>query len=73
MFVLNEDKENINGYIGPETFAELSFVLANNILNKSSQKIYLKKMPSRKVSCYEEIDRFIKLGWIEIFKSNEEQ
>lgn len=71
LFVLNEDKNGIEGYIGAETFAELSFAMVQNIVNNASKKIYLLKMPSEKVACYAEIKNFIALGWIEIFKKGE--
>lgn len=72
LFVLNEDKNGIEGYIGAETFAELSYTFVQNTVNGASKKIYLLKMPSEEVSCYMEIKNFIKLGWIEIFNKSEE-
>lgn len=66
LFVLNEDKNGIEGYIGAETFAELSFIVANNIVNNSNKEVYLLKMPSEKVQSYVEIRNFIKLGWVKI-------
>lgn len=67
LFVINEDKNGIEGYIGAETFAELSFIVANNIVNNSNKEVYLLKMPSEKVQSYVEITNFIKLGWVKIF------
>lgn len=70
LFVLNEDKNGIEGYIGAETFAELSYTIVQNIINNTNKKIYLLKMPTEEVTCYMEIKNFIKLGWIEIFNKN---
>ena len=67
LFVYNQDKNGIEGYIGAETFAELSFLVAQNNINNTNKKIYLLKMPSIEVSCYMEIQNFIELGWVEIF------
>ena len=66
--LLNFDKNGIQGYIGYESFAEMSYLVAKKIQNKTSQKIYIYKMPSKEVGCYQEINHFIKLGYIELFK-----
>ena len=68
LFVVNEDKNGIKGYIGAETFAELSFCVAQNLVNKEKKQIYLLKKPSEEVACYIEIEKFINLGWIKIFE-----
>ena len=67
-FLLNFDKNGIQGYIGYESFAEMSYLVAKKIQNKTNQKIYIYKMPSKEVGCYQEINHFIKLGYIELFK-----
>ena len=69
LFVLNEDKNGIEGYIGYEVFAELSYFMVENRKNKTNKKIYLLKMPSKDLSCYMEIKNFVDLGWIEIYKN----
>lgn len=68
LFVLNEDKNGMEGYIGAETFAELSFAIIQNTINNDNKKIYLLKMPSKDVACYMEIKNFMNLGWIEVFE-----
>ena len=68
MFVVNEEKNGIKGYVGSETFAELSYVLVNNLLKNENRKIYLLNEPDEKNSCYFELDSFLKLGYIEIWK-----
>ena len=67
VFILNEDKNGITGYIGAQVFAEMSFAIAQNTVYNANKKIYLLKMPSKEVSCYKEVKNFIKLGWIMIF------
>ena len=67
LFVVNENKNGIEGYIGAETFAELTYALIQKKVNGQNKKIYLLKMPSEEVVCYTEIRNFVELGWIEIF------
>jgi hypothetical protein len=66
LFLMNEDKKSIQWYIGAESFAELSFANVNNVLWNKQTKIFIMQMPSGEVWCHEEIDFFLKLGWIEI-------
>lgn len=73
LFVVNEDKNGIKGYIGAETFAELTYTLIQKKVNGQNKKIYLLKMPSEQVACYTEIKNFIELGWIEIFNKGESE
>lgn len=68
LLLLNLDKKGIKGYIGYESYAELSFLVVKKIQKNPEHKIYLYKMPSEEVGCYEEINHFINLGYIELFK-----
>lgn len=68
VFILNEDKNGITGYIGAQVFSEMSLAIAQNTVYNANKKIYLLKMPSEDVACYQEVKRFIELGWVEIFK-----
>jgi len=68
LFIANEDKNGIKGYIGAEVFAELVYGLVQNLISGQDIKIILAKMPSRKVQSFEEIKLWLKLGWIEILK-----
>ena len=65
--LLNIDKNGIKGYIGYEAFAELSFMIANSIVDKKESKIFIYQIPSEKLDCYDEITLFLKLGYIKIF------
>lgn len=65
LFIANGIKNNINGYIGAETFAELSFGLAQKIVYNKDIKLILACMPDKKVACYEEIILWLELGWID--------
>lgn len=68
LLLLNLDKKGIEGYIGYESFAELSNLVVKKIQVNSDHKIYIYKMPSKEVGCYDEINHFIELGYIELYK-----
>lgn len=58
----------LRAIFGYESFAELSFMVVKKIQSESSHNIFIYKMPSEKVGCYDEIKLFLKLGYIELFK-----
>ena len=68
LLLLNLDKKGIEGYIGYESFAELSYLVVKKIQINNDHKIYIYKMPSKEVGCYDEIMHFIELGYIELYK-----
>jgi len=68
LFVMNEDKNGIVGYIGYETYAELLFGLSQKLLYNKHIELIIYKMPSMTVGCYEEIDLWLKLGWIKLYE-----
>ena len=68
LLLLNLDKKGIEGYIGYESFAELSNLVVKKIQTNNDHKIYIYKMPSEEVGCYDEIMHFIELGYIELYK-----
>lgn len=67
LFIMNEDKNNIEGYIGAETFAELAFGLSQNLVYGKNIDLVILKMPDEKVSCYNEIKLWLELGWIKLY------
>ena len=72
LFIMNEDKNEINGYIGAESFAELAFGLSQNLLYNKNIELVILKMPSPEVQCYDEICLWMKLGWIKLYKEEKE-
>lgn len=70
LFVMNETKEGIDGYIGAETFAELTFALMQNLVYNKNIQIIILRMPSTNVQSYEEINLWLKLGWIKLYDKN---
>ncbi len=68
VFVMNEDKNGVVGYIGYEAYAELLFGLAQKLIYNKEIELVILKMPSRNVGCYEEISLWLKLGWIRLYE-----
>lgn len=65
--LFNHDKKGVEGYIGAESFAELCFSLALNLVYNKNIKLYIYKLPSKEVNSYNEIDLWLKLGWIRLW------
>ena len=68
LLLLNLDKKGIEGYIGYESFAELSNLVVKKIQVNNDHKIYIYKIPSKEVGCYDEIMHFLELGYINLYK-----
>ena len=68
---MNEDKNGVVGYIGYEAYAELLFGLAQKLNYNKDIELIVLKMPSKNVGCYDEINLWIELGWIKLFKEEE--
>ncbi len=68
LFIMNEDKNNIVGYIGYEAYAELLFGLSQKLIYKKEIELVILKMPSIDVGCYEEIKLWLELGWIKLYE-----
>lgn len=66
-FLMNEDKDDIGGYIGPSAFAELSYVIIGNLNRGKKTDIDILQMPSSEQKCYEEIKFWLDQGWINIY------
>jgi len=71
LFIMNEDKNGVVGYIGYEAYAELLFGLSQKLVYNKDIDLVILKMPSDEVGCYEEINLWLKLGWIRLFEENE--
>ena len=67
LILFNLDENGIEGYIGYESFAELSYLVVKKIQVNNDHKIYIYKMPSKEVGCYDEIMHFLELGYIALF------
>lgn len=59
LFIMNEDKNNIEGYIGYEAYAELLFGLSQKLIYNKSIELIIYKMPSKSVGCYDEVNLWL--------------
>ncbi len=64
---MNEDKNNIEWYIWAETFAEICFWVAQNILYNKNIEIILLQMPEKSIQSYDEIILWLRLWWIKLY------
>lgn len=67
-FLMNEDKDGIEGYVGASAIAELTYVVTGNLNRGRKTEIYINKLPSKSQNCYDEIKFWLDQGWIHIFK-----
>jgi len=67
VFVMNEDKKGVVGYVGAESYAEMAFAVAQNLLHKKNIEVILLQMPDKSVQSYDEVVLWLKLGWIKLF------
>ena len=45
LFVMNEDKNDIQGYLGAESFAEMCFGVTQNLIHNKNIEVILLQMP----------------------------
>lgn len=67
LFLMNEDKDGFDGYIGPSAFSELNYVVINNLNHGKKVEINLLQEPSSDQACYEEVKFWLDQGWIKIY------
>jgi len=66
-FLMNEDKNGIEGYIGANGTAELIYATMLNLTKNKHIDIYIAKMPSKDVPAYDEVTSFLRTGWIQVY------
>ncbi|MEL6984658.1 MAG: hypothetical protein AAFO29_19680, partial [Actinomycetota bacterium] len=69
LFVMNEDRKGVTGYVGPATFAELSYAVVRNVRRQRSIQIIVLQPVGDDVHGRDEIRLWHDLGWI-TFHSN---
>lgn len=67
-FLMNEDKNGIQGYIGPGAIAELTYTVIGNLNRGRKTEIKILQMPSKQQSCYDEVKFWLDQGWISIYR-----
>lgn len=70
-FLMNEEKNGINGYIGANSFAELTYVVILNLIHNKNIEIFILNMPSIEVNSYAEVKLWLDMGWIKLYEKNE--
>ncbi len=68
LFIANEDKNGISGYIGPAAISELNYAVIQNLNHNKNILIFIRKMPDKNLSLYEEISWYLSLGWIYLWQ-----
>lgn len=68
LFVMNEDKKGIAGYLGAESFAEMCFGVTQNLINNKKIDVILLQAPGKDVQSHDEITLWLELGWIRLYK-----
>lgn len=68
LFVMNENKNDIIGYLWAESFGEMCFVVSQNLIYNKNIEVILLQLPEKKVQSYDEINLWLKLNWIKILK-----
>ena len=66
-FLMNEEKNGVKGYIGSNSFAELTYVVMLNLIHNKNIEIYILNMPSKEVSSYDEVKFWLDMGWIKLY------
>lgn len=66
LFLMNEDKNGIKGYIGASAIAELTYAIIANLNHNRSIDIIILQEPSPDQSCYEEVKFWLDQGWIHL-------
>lgn len=66
-FLMNEEKNNIPGYIGASAIAELTYAIILNLIHKKNIEIYILNIPSKEVPSYDEVKFWLDMGWIKLY------
>ena len=68
-FLMNEDKKWVEWYIWMESFAELWFATVQKVVNNRPIDIFILKIPSKEIGCYDEIKIRKELWWIDVLEN----
>lgn len=66
-FLANEDRKDVEGYIGANCTAELLYAVIQNLIHGKSIEIYIVKIPSKDVFAHDEVMHFLEAGWIKLY------
>lgn len=68
LFLMNEDQNGIEGYIGPNAFAELMYAITGNLNRGRKVDIQILKMPSKEQRCYEDVKFWLDQDLLKIYR-----
>ena len=66
-FLINENKDNMEGYIGAGATAEITYAIIQNLVHGKNIRTYILNKPSEKVPCYDEVQFWLEMGWASIY------
>ena len=69
-FLMNEEKDGIQGYIGANMIAELTYAVIQNLIHHKNIYIYILNMPSKQVASYNEVKFYLDMGWIKLYRED---
>lgn len=70
-FLMNEQKNGIDGYIGSSAISELTYVVVQNLIHNKNIEIFILKKPAKDLGCYEVVKFWLNKGWIKLWKEND--
>lgn len=70
IFILNKEKNGIPGYIGAAVFAEIAFAVGLNRTSRQNNPLSIVLLTgiSPELPHYEELQRWIDLGWVSFWQ-----
>lgn len=68
LFLMNEDRGSVTGYIGPSAISELTYAVIKNLNHDQHIDISILKMPSINQNCYTEVKFWVDQGWVKVFE-----
>lgn len=66
-FLMNEDKNGVEGYIGANGTAELIYATMQNLIHNKNITIYIAKIPAKNVLAHDEVISYLKVNWIQVY------
>lgn len=70
LFLMNEDKNGIKGYIGSSAISEVTYAIIFNLIHNKNIEIYILNMPSKEVPSYDEVMFWLDMGWVKLFNKD---
>lgn len=65
--LLNHPQKGYQGYISPVDYADLKYLIVQNLLYNKKTKRYLLCAPSKALNYYSELNYWLSMGWVEYY------